>query len=195
MKGFSLIELLVVMAVVTVILAVAIPSTIKFRLNAAETIVIREVQTIAQAQTQYLSQFGRYATTLAELGPAHGVADSPAAAGLIPAKLASGEKDGYLFTLTSTPGGYVVNATPKTFGSTGRRTFYLDQNGVVHENWGSQPATDASPEAKLNSNRVMHAGLALQLAPTNQTAAQRVHERFGKHKIHQLPVVHALHKQ
>jgi type IV pilus assembly protein PilA len=160
-----------VIAVVMVILAVAIPNIHRFRLNSAETIVIREVQTIAQAQTQYLSQFGRYAATLAELGPAHGVADSPAAAGLIPGKLASGEKDGYLFTLTSTAGGYVVNAVPKNFGSTGRRTFYLDQNGVVHHNWGPQPATDASPEARLNSHCVVHAGLALQLSPTNQTAA------------------------
>jgi type IV pilus assembly protein PilA len=146
-KGFSLVELLVVIAVIVVILAVAIPNIQKFRLNSAETIVIREVQTIAQAQTQYQSQFGHYASTLTELGPAHGAADSPAAAGLIPGKLASGEKDGYVFSLTSTTSGYVVNAVPKTFGSTGRRTFYLDQNGVVHENWGPQPANDASPEA------------------------------------------------
>ena len=146
LKGFSLVELLVVIAVILIILAVGIPNINRFRMNSAETIVIREVQTIAQAQTQYQSQFGRYASSLAELGPAHGAADSPAAAGLIPGKLASGEKDGYLFTLTSSAGGYVVNAVPKSFGSTGRRTFYLDQNGVVHENWGSQPATDASPE-------------------------------------------------
>jgi len=125
-------ELLVVTAIILVILVVAVPGILKSRLNASETMVIREVQTIAQAQTQYLSQFGRYAATLAELGPARGAADSPAAAGLIPGKLASGEKDGYVFTLTSTAGGYVVNATPKNFGSTGRRTFYLDQNGVVH---------------------------------------------------------------
>jgi type IV pilus assembly protein PilA len=83
---------------------------------------------------------------LAELGPAPNGAEDPAAAGLIPAKLASGEKDGYLFTVTSTAGGYFVNAIPKSFGSTGRRTFYLDQNGVVHENWGRDPATGASPE-------------------------------------------------
>jgi type IV pilus assembly protein PilA len=171
LKGFSLIELLVVIAIILTILVVAIPNILKFRLNAAETIVIREVQTIAQAQSQYLSQFGRYAATLTELGPSRGAADSPAAAGLIPAKLASGEKNGYLFTLTSTPGGYFVNATPKTFGSMGRRTFYLDQNGVVHENWGPQPATDASPEARLTLNRMMNASLVLQFSPTNQTAA------------------------
>ena len=147
LKGFSLVELLVVIAIILIIITAAIPVMARVRMNSAETIVIREVQTIAQAQTQYQSQFGRYASTLAELGPTHGAADTPAAAGLIPGKLASGEKDGYLFALTSTSGGYVVNAVPKTFGTTGRRTFYLDQNGVVHENWGPQPATDASPEA------------------------------------------------
>ena len=170
-RGFSLIELLVVVAVIMTILTVAIPSIMKARLNASETIVMREVQTIAQAQTQYLSQFGHYAATLAELGPAPNGAEGPSAAGLIPAKLASGEKDGYLFTLISTAGGYFVNAIPKSFGSTGRRTFYLDQNGVVHENWGRDPATGASPEARLKSDRLMNACLAFQMSPPNQPAA------------------------
>jgi type IV pilus assembly protein PilA len=169
MRGFSLIELLVLIAIILVIITVALPVMARILMNSAETIVIREVQTIAQAQTQYQSQFGRYAATLAELGPAHGAADSPAAAGLIPAKLASGEKDGYLFTLTSTAGGYVVSATPKSFGSTGRRTFYLDQNGVVHHNWGPQPATDASPEARLDSHGVV--------SPTSEAVAYRVYQR------------------
>ena len=82
LKGFSLVELLVVIAVILIIITAAIPVMARIRMNSAETIVIREVQTIAQAQTQYQSQFGRYASTLAELGPTHGAADSPAAAGL-----------------------------------------------------------------------------------------------------------------
>lgn len=69
------------------------------RSNAAETVVIREVQTIHQAQIQYLSQFGKYASTLLELGPPANGAAGPAAANLIPAILASGDKDGYVFTM------------------------------------------------------------------------------------------------
>jgi hypothetical protein len=65
---------------------------------------------------------------------------------MIPASLASGGKDGYIFTLTLTATGYAVNARPRVFGSTGRRTFYLDQNGAVHQSWGEEPATASSPE-------------------------------------------------
>src|SRR5260370_41817132 len=125
--------------VIFIILTVALSSLLSCGEKFPEIATLRDLQTIAEAQAQYLSKFGRYASTLAELGPTRG-------AGLIPAKLASGELNGYLFTLTSTPGGEVVNALPKNFWRTRRRTFYLDQNGVDHENWGPKPATTASPE-------------------------------------------------
>ena len=147
--GFSLVELLVVVAIVAVVLAAALPLMRNARLNAVETIVAREMQTIATAQTQYQSQFGKYAATLGDLGPPNrGIAEGPQAARLIPASLASGEKDGYVFLLSATPAGYFVNANPKVFGNSGRRTFYVDQDGVLHQNWGPDPATVDSPEFK-----------------------------------------------
>lgn len=129
-------------------LAVALVNIKNARINAAEVIVAREMQTVHQAQLQYMSQFGTYAATLAQLGPAPGRAGTPQAAGLIPASLASGEKNGYLFTLAVTSGGFTVSAVPRVFGSTGRRTFYLDDDGVIHQNWGAEPATAASPKLK-----------------------------------------------
>ena len=144
-RGFSLIELLVVIAIMLVILAVAIPNLTNARSSAAETVVIREIQTIHQAQIQNLSQFGKYASTLAELGPPPNGTAGPAAANLIPAALASGEKNGYIFSMAATTTGFGINANPKAFGSTGRRTFYLDENGVVHHNWGREPATIKQP--------------------------------------------------
>ncbi len=48
--------------------------------------------------------------------------------------------------MTSTPGGYTVNAAPITFGSTGRRTFFSDQNLVKRENWTAEPAGPTSKE-------------------------------------------------
>jgi prepilin-type N-terminal cleavage/methylation domain-containing protein len=103
--GFSLIELLVVTAIILVILAVAVPRIKEARLNAVETMVVREVQTLGQAQMQYQSQFGKFAASLAELGPPAGGTAGPQAANLIPASLASREKDGYLFVIALTPVG------------------------------------------------------------------------------------------
>jgi hypothetical protein len=82
----------------------------------------------------------RYAITLAELGP-HG-------ADLITATLASGDKDGYVFIMTATAGGYTIQANPKVFGRSGYRTFYTDQDGVIRQNWSAEPATASSPEFK-----------------------------------------------
>jgi type IV pilus assembly protein PilA len=148
-RGFSLVELLVVMAIIAIILAVALPIMSKARLNAVETMVVQEMHTIGQCQTQYQSQFGKYAATLAELGPpVKGSVEGPQAANLIRSSLTSGEKDGYMFVMTSNAGGYTVVASPKVFPSTGRRTFYLDQDGVVHQNWGQELASVDSPEFK-----------------------------------------------
>jgi type IV pilus assembly protein PilA len=145
--GFTLIEILVVVSIVLIILSIAIPNILGARLNASEVMVIREIQTIHQAETQYFSQFGEYAATLAKLGPPaeQGGAGGAEAANLLPAALARGEKNGYRFEVTATQGGFMATATPVAFGKTGRRTFYIDQDGVVHQNWGPEAATAASP--------------------------------------------------
>jgi len=145
-RGFSLIELLVVITIILIIVSIAIPVLKTAELNMKETAVIKEVQTIHHAETQYSSQFGKYAATLVELGPPVQGVSGPQAAFLIPRSLAKGEKDGYVFLLALTESGYQINANPKTFGATGRRTFYLDQNGIVHQNWGREPAAENSPE-------------------------------------------------
>jgi len=72
----------------------------------------------------------------------------PAAVGLIPASLASGERDGYTFILTATAQGYTVNANPKIYNASARRTFYADQNMIIHQNWSTEPANANSPEVK-----------------------------------------------
>jgi type IV pilus assembly protein PilA len=148
--GFSLIELLIVIAIILIILSVALPQMSKSRMHAQEMAAIEEMQTINKAEIQYYSQFNQYATSLAQLGPpaTAGAAEGPQAAGLIPASLASGAAGGYNFNLTPTPQGYGQTAVPKSFGSTGRRTFYTDQTGIVRQNWTNEPATDKSDELK-----------------------------------------------
>ncbi len=149
-RGFSLIELLIVIAIILVILSIALPQMGKARMHSQEMAAVAEVRTINQAEVQYSSQFGQYATALSQLGPptSSGAAEGPQAAGLIPANLAGGTASGYNFTITQTPTGYAVTAVPKTFGSTGRRTFYSDQSAIIRENWGQEPATAQSSEIK-----------------------------------------------
>src|ERR1700693_503145 len=83
-SGFSLIELLIVIAIILVLLAIAVPRLSVAQESVREMAVVREVQTINTAQTQYMSQFGRFATTLAELGPPTSGGPGPQAADLIP---------------------------------------------------------------------------------------------------------------
>jgi type IV pilus assembly protein PilA len=148
-RGFSLIELLIVIAIILIILSIALPQMSKSRMHAQEMAAIKTLNTINTTEVQYQSQFGKFATTIAQLGPPPaGGGEGPEAAGLIPPNLATGSSSGYNFTITQTPGGYAVSAMPKTFGSTGRRTFYTDQTGVIRENWSQDPATPASPEIK-----------------------------------------------
>src|ERR1022692_2196834 len=90
--GVSFIGLLIGIAIILLLLlAVAIPERDHTHLNAVETVVMREIQAIYQAQTQYESQFGEYASTLVQLGPPAAGISGPAATKLIPASLASGE--------------------------------------------------------------------------------------------------------
>lgn len=147
-RGFSLIELLIVITIILIIITIAVPKYQKTQMFVRETAAIKAIQTIHQMEVQYQSQYGRYATSLAELGPPASGADSPSAAGLIDNTLASGEKGNYKFTVTGTQGGYVINAIPVTYGSSGTRTFYSDQTMVIRENYGPEPATPTSPELK-----------------------------------------------
>jgi len=113
---------------------------------APETAALKAIQTLNTAQVQYKSQFGRFATSLTELGPPTSGTANASAADLISSDLASGEKQGYHFTLTGTPGEYSISAMPKVFGSPGSRTFYSDQTLVIRENYGPVPATANSRE-------------------------------------------------
>jgi type IV pilus assembly protein PilA len=146
--GFSLIELLIVIAIILIILTIAVPKMGVAQMNAREMAVVREIQTINTAQAQFMSQFGRFATSLTELGPPASGGPGPSAADLIPGSLASGDKDGYTFVLAATPSGYSLNVNPKVYNSTGRRSFYSDQNMITHQNWTADPATASSPELK-----------------------------------------------
>jgi prepilin-type N-terminal cleavage/methylation domain-containing protein len=147
--GFSLIELLIVIAIILIILAIALPRLGRARMFAQEMGAMKTITTIHTAETQYFSQFGKYAGSLQELGPPTSGAAGPAAADLIPGGLANtGEGSGYKYILVITATGYTVNANPDAFGTTGTRTFFSDQSLTIHNHYGQEPASLTDPEVR-----------------------------------------------
>ena len=147
-RGFSLIELMIVIAIILIIATIALPKLNRAKMYAHETAAIKTMQTIHTAQTQYQSQYGKFAASLTELGPPQSGQPGPQSADLIDNNLASGEKSGYKFIVTGNAGGYVISAVPVSYNSTGSRTFYSDQTMQIRQNYGPEPATAQSPELR-----------------------------------------------
>ena len=147
-KGFSLIELLIVVSIILILITIAVPKFTNAQKYTRETAAIQAIKAIHTAEVQYQSQYGRYAISLTELGPPPSGASNTSAADLIGSDLANGEKQGYKFTVSAVPGGYVVNAVPVAYNSSGSRSFYSDQSMVVRENDGPEPATAQSKELR-----------------------------------------------
>ena len=141
-KGFSLIELLIVVAIILVIAAIAIPNLMRSRLAANEASAVSSIRTINTAEVTFNSTFGVGYGTLAALStPLAGcpVATS-AAACLIDSSLGTGTKAGYTFTAIPSVGAgtttnpYVeFNSTgiPVVPGSSGQSDFCSDNSGVI----------------------------------------------------------------
>jgi len=142
-KGFSLIELLIVVAIILIIAAIAIPNLLRARIAANESSAAASLRTIGTAQVSYQTSFPTtgYAALLANLGPGVGNTTCPAAgpvvagACIIDATLASGTKSG--FTISSVGAGgppattFVSNAFPVTFNVTGVKQFCAIEDNVI----------------------------------------------------------------
>lgn len=165
-KGFSLIELLVVVAIILIITAIAIPSFLKAKATASETSTVGTIKAVATANAIYSNQFNMFAGTLGALGGTPGATSTCAAFqsldNNLTTSLAAGTFKGWTFTYSATgtaitPGsgpcngvvgnpGFVVSAVPLNAAS-GARSFCIDEANTIHYDPAlSAPATETACE-------------------------------------------------
>jgi len=139
-KGFSLIELLIVVAIILIIAAIAIPNLLRARMAANEASAVGSTRTINTAEVTYNSTFPTtgYTSVLTNLGgTASPCVAAATSACLVDSVLSAGTKSGYRFTMgagatTGTPQpSYNVFATPSVPNQTGSRYFCSFEDAVV----------------------------------------------------------------
>lgn len=131
-KGFTLVEIMIVVAIIALLAAIAIPNLLRARLNANESAAVAALRTIASSAISYRSVNAAYPAALTNL--------SDAVPPYIDAVLGAGAKNGYDFALTGAANSFTATARPDTYQTTGERGFFVDESGVIR--W---TGADAAP--------------------------------------------------
>ncbi len=154
-KGFSLIELLIVVAIILIIAAIAIPNLLRSRIAANEASAVGSIRTINTSEVTYSSTYPDtgFSADLKSLGGAEPCTPSTGTACLLDQVLAAGTKTGYSFPYATTGGSgkqsdpyvsYTVNGNPVAPGQSGQRYFYSDQSGVIRYNTSTNASSSDS---------------------------------------------------
>jgi prepilin-type N-terminal cleavage/methylation domain-containing protein len=150
-KGFSLIELLIVVAIILIIAAIAIPNLLRARISANEASAVASLSTMNTACISYNSDYGQYPPLQTSMGPANGGTPLYTEADLLDSVLgvAGAVKSGYTIAYLvsgSTPySAYKINGDPVTQHQTGIRHFFTDQSAVLRANPTAVATVSDSP--------------------------------------------------
>jgi type IV pilus assembly protein PilA len=146
-KGFSLIELLIVVAIILIIAAIAIPNLLRSKMAANEASAVATMRTLNTSCVAYSTTYGTYPTNLSDLAPAS--TPSSTAADLVDSVLGKdpATKSGYTFVYTAANSNstYKLVATPVTQGVTGQRGFFTDQSGVIRADPAGSATSSSTP--------------------------------------------------
>jgi type IV pilus assembly protein PilA len=154
-KGFSLIELLIVVAIILIIAAIAIPNLLRSRMAANEASAVGSLRTINTSEVTYASTYNiGFSDTLAKLGGTSCTTPTATTACLIDDVLAGGTKSGYSFTYAKGAGAgttadpivsYNIKGKAVAQGSSGQSSFYTDESGVIRKKPDGAGADSTSP--------------------------------------------------
>ena len=134
-QGFTLIELMIVVAIIAIIAAIAIPSLLNARKAGNEASAISSLRTLSTVNEQYRTRFQEYADDLGDLE----------SAGYIDSVLGAGEKSGYEFDYDRTNNTWNCSASPASAGNDGDRHFFIDQSAVIRFNATSTARATSNP--------------------------------------------------
>ncbi len=154
-RGFSLIELLIVVAIILIIAAIAIPNFMRSKISANQASAVASLRTFDTAEISYASTYSTgYTFDISYLAPPlPGAGATSTAAGLIDSVLASGIKSGYTFVYSPGPvdtagriDAYGIDAIPIS-SATGTNYYFTDQSGVIRQNATTTAGSTDSPLA------------------------------------------------
>ncbi|MDD5512487.1 MAG: prepilin-type N-terminal cleavage/methylation domain-containing protein [Candidatus Omnitrophica bacterium] len=134
-RAYTLIEIMLVTSIILLMAAIAIPNLLRARMNSNETVAMNSLKAAADAAVMFRASNIAYPPdlgTLATVYPPY-----------IDSSLGSGSKSGYDFTFSGSTNTFTATARPQSFRSSGIRSFFVDESGVIRFTDQDFPATSA----------------------------------------------------